>query len=1108
MDMDRFTDTYRNLNAAQKQAVDTIEGPVLVVAGPGTGKTQLLSARVANILKKTDTGPENIVCLTFTDAAAVNMRERLAGMIGAQAYAVTISTYHAFGSELVRRYGSFFADQPQQTAIDDLGIDSTLRAIITELPYGNPLKYADSYIRDVRSTISDFKRALLTPADVRAIDKANEAFLVFANEQVATHLAAVTRIDKKSIAAFTHLLEATAAFEGIRIGTAHSIAADWQSELFSAVKDAEESGKTTRITQWKNRWLAKDAAARFIVGGVADSRKLSAIAHIYEEYDQRLKQQNLFDYDDMILKAIRGLEDNDELRFTLQEQYLYMLLDEFQDTNDAQLRLVELLTDSPVNEGRPNVLAVGDDDQAIYAFQGANYSHMLQFKEMYRDVAVIPLVENYRSAADILKTAENISGQIGERLQSRLPAIDKTLKAANAAIPAATIERLEYVTDVSQYAGVVEKIKHLIEQGTAPSEIAVLAPQHRYLVPLLPYLREAAIPVYYEKRENVLDNPLITQLITMCRLVLALQRADHAAASGLWPAVISYDFWQLPTRTIWQTSWNAYDEHQDWTNTLLTDSALTNIGLFFIRLSQIAASEPLEIMLDYLVGVTPLPLNDVEITEFQSPFYAYHFADSNPEAVQATFWDLLSNLTILRSQLRNYHSDELRPLLLTDFIEFVAAHQQADIKILNTNPHQEASSAVQLMTAYKSKGLEFSAVFVLACLDEVWGSKARSQSSNIPLPANLQHIRYAGQTHDERLRLFYVALTRAKTHLYLTSYANTIAGKHTTELSFLEEQPVDTDVTISPLLPTESQLIKHVDVTVPSAQDLVKNWQQRHLSEPTIDLQSAMKARLENYQISPTDLNSFIDLQYAGPQSYFMNKVLRFPSAPTPEGQYGNAIHETLEWLNNMAVHTGQIPGIKAIHDYFDRQMRSKRLGEVLTAQLIDRGRLSLEAYLEQRVSVITENNVSEHKFRNEGVFCGEAHLTGKIDKLIVDKAAKTIRIVDYKTGRSYDRWKREPKLHRYKQQLYIYKLLVENSRTYKDYTVVDAYLEFVEPNEAGKIVELHIDFDEAECKRIGRLAEVIWRHIKDLSFPDVSQYGDDMSAIEQFETDLLEGII
>jgi len=1103
-----FSSVYNRLNHAQRQAVDTIEGPVLVIAGPGTGKTQLLSARIANILSKTDTGPENILCLTFTEAAAANMRERLSGMIGQPAYAVTISTYHAFGSELMRRYGQYFGDQPGQTAIDDLGIDALLRSIIREQPFSSPLKYAEAYVRDVRSTLSDLKRALLSPDDVKAIVAANDSFVQFANEQVATHLNGIARIDKKSIAAFDALAQATATFDNTT-NQQHSLAASWQSELQKALAAAETTGKTNTITVWKNRWLARNSKAHFVVGAAGNSAKLAAMAKIYEAYNQQLAEQNLFDYDDMIIRAIRGLETNTDLRYTLQEQYLYVLLDEFQDTNQAQLRLVELLTDSPVNEGRPNVLAVGDDDQAIYAFQGADYSHMLAFQKTYRDVTVIPLTENYRSSEAILRTAEGISGQIVERLQNYVPNVDKTLQASNPSLPSPTIERLEFQTDVGQYAWVASKIKQLVDDGMDADEIAVLAPQHRYLEPLVPYLHQHDLPVYYEKRENVLDEPLIVTLTAMSQLVVALADNNFTLADSLWPEILSSDFWQLTTSVIWQLSWQAYDERHNWTSTLLETPDTKLIALFFIRLSQLSTSETLETMFDYLVGVSELETGEPDTPLFRSPFYDHYFNETSPTHISTPFWQLLSNLTVLRAHLKNYQPEEGEPLKLRDLLGFIAAHRHADIKILNTSPYQEAASAIQLMTAYKSKGLEFRAVFVLACIDEVWGAKARSQSSNITLPANLQYIRYAGQTNDERLRLFYVALTRAKTQLYLTSYGNTFGGRATTHLSLLDEQPVDTDVVISPLLPADSQQVQFVDVAAPAVAALSANWQQRHGLPASLDLSNVLQHRLGQYQLSPTDLNSFIDLQYAGPHSFFVHKVLRFPSAPLPEGQYGNAIHETLEWLNNHFVQTGQFLTEAALLEYFERQLKAKRLNAAQTNQLLERGTLCLTAYLSQRQQVIGRNVVSEAKFRGEAVFCGDAHLTGKIDKLIIDKETKTITVVDYKTGRSYSRWTREPKLHRYKQQLYIYKTLIEHSRTYKGYTVTDAYLEFVEPNEDGVITELHLNFNDEEATRINRLAEAVWRHIKDLSFPNVDTYdGNDMAAIEQFEADLIDGTI
>jgi RecB family exonuclease len=172
----------------------------------------------------------------------------------------------------------------------------------------------------------------------------------------------------------------------------------------------------------------------------------------------------------------------------------------------------------------------------------------------------------------------------------------------------------------------------------------------------------------------------------------------------------------------------------------------------------------------------------------------------------------------------------------------------------------------------------------------------------------------------------------------------------------------------------------------------------------------------------------------------------------------------------------------------------------------MERGRSSLHAYLEQRSHTISLDSVVEYNFRSEGVFIGQAHLTGKIDKLIVDKEARTITIVDYKTGtKSYSRWQHDAKLHKYRAQLYMYRALVEGSHTFAGYTVTDAYLEFVEPDEQGIIHELHVPFDDDEYRRIKRLAEIVWRRIMTLDLPDIAKYSADLAGIEAFEAELLK---
>jgi DNA helicase-2/ATP-dependent DNA helicase PcrA len=1097
-------ETYKtalaNLNAAQRQAVETTDGPVLVIAGPGTGKTQLLTTRIAHILATTDTLPHNILCLTFTDSAAQNMRERLSGMIGQAAYDVTISTYHAFGSDIIRRFPDYFAADAGLEAIDDLGSDRIFRAIIAALPYSSPLKYADNYVRDIKSLVSDAKRALLSPADLRATANANLKFINAASPVVAETLGSIARIDKKAIPLFKQLSERAPQKTGTLSGM-------FIEELEEAVAAAEESGKTTTLTAWKNKWLAKDANARFIVDGTKANQKLLAAAGIYEHYLQALAKEGLFDYDDMILRAVRALEQNADLRYTLQEQYLYILLDEFQDTNGAQLRLVELLTDNPVSEGRPNVLAVGDDDQAIYAFQGANYSHMLQFNQMYRDVLAIPLTENYRSHKDILGSARGIAEQIEERLHHHFPKIEKTLVARNTKLPAsAVIERREAQSDVMQFAWVSRRINELVAAGMPASEIAVLAPQHKYLEPLVPFLQEAGIPVRYEKRENVLDDPGITQLLRMSELVLALQTGAHATANALWAHVLSFDFWGLPTSAIWKLSWQSREDDASWTDELLQDETLKPIALFFIRLSHVAGNETLETMFDYLIGSHPLDLQEPGFEPYRSPYYNHYFGQVDPESA-ADFWNLLSNMTVLRARLREYRKEGEERLSLRDFIGYVEAMQAAELKILNTSPYASGDDAVQLMTAFKAKGMEWSAVFVLAVSDDAWGGKSHSAGSRISIPPNLQHIRYAGATNDERLRLFYVAITRAKSQLYLVNYTSNFAGRGMTRLKFLDESPDEQHVVHSPLLPEGSQTVLPAEDNTPApTTELAAYWSRRHeeaLQHP--DMRPLLADRLRDFQLSPTHVNDFLDVANCGPQAFFLRTILRFPQAPRPEMQYGNAIHETLEWLHNtVRQQNGAVPNEAQLIAAYETRLGKQRMSAHDATLFLERGKGALSAYLQQRGSSITPNVVSEYNFRHEGVFVGKAHLSGKIDKMIINAEEKTIQIVDYKTGRGTGRWAREIKLHKYRHQLYLYKALVEGSHTYGGYTVTDAYLEFVEPDEDGRIQELHLELNDTEYAHAKQLTEIVWQRIIGLDLPDISGYTGDLSGIEAFENDLL----
>lgn len=1100
------------LNPAQKRAVETTDGPVLVIAGPGTGKTQLLTTRIAHILATTDTLPQNILCLTFTDSAAQTMRERLSGMVGQAAYDVTISTYHAFGSDIISRFPDYLGEQADLRPADDLTVDRIFRQIIASLPYSNPLKYADLYLRDIKDLISDAKSALLTPGDLKKTAKENLEFIKYANPVIRRNLDGMAKITKAAVPLFAKLHEELAA-QGQRRDPA-SLASLFLESLGQAVEEAVSSGKTNALTAWKKVWLVKDDSGDFIAGGIKTNQKIIAAGEVYEQYVLELRARRLYDYDDMVLRAIHALETHNDLKFTLQEQYQYLLLDEFQDTNEAQLRIVQLLTDNPVNEGRPNVLAVGDDDQAIYAFQGANYSHMVKFSQMYKDVLLVPVTDNYRSHPDILHLAKGIGDQIGERL-----AHDKTLASAAKNLPAkAVVERRDAKSDVMQYAWVTKRIQELLEQGTEADEIAVLAPKHKYLEPLVPFLTQENIPVRYEKRENVLDDPAINQLLRMSELTLALKEGRHAAANALWPQILSFGFWELPTSTIWRLSWETTNDDQSWTAELLTDQQLKPIALFFIRLSQIADAETLETMLDYLIGTHALDLKEPDVATYTCPYYGHYFGklervastkEEEPETgkLNADFWVLLTNLIVLRARLREYHGDGEERLTLPHFIEFVRAYRDAELKITNTSPYASAAKAVQLMTTYKAKGMEFKVVFVLSTNDETWGSKSKSIGAKIALPPNLGYIRYKGVTEDERLRLLYVAITRAKHQLYLVNYSQNYAGKNTTRLKYLDETQDEHGMVTSPLLPEGSQQVLLAEDGVPEpTTELAAYWQQRHENAlKRADMQAMLQHRLENFQLSATNISDFTDFVNCGPQSFFMLRILKFPQAPRPNLDYGNAVHETLEWIHIQAKQSGNIPSETATHKTFAARLQAKSLSEHDYKLYVEKGQTALAAYLKQRAHTISPDNVVEHNFRHEGVFAGEAHLGGKIDKLIIDKQKKEIVIVDYKTGRSHTKWSREINLHKNRQQLYFYKMLVEGSHTFAGYRVVGAYLEFVEPDDNDKIRELHLEFDETEFMHTKKLAGAIWQRIMRLDLPDTTGYPQDLRGIEAFEQDLVK---
>jgi RecB family exonuclease len=303
--------------------------------------------------------------------------------------------------------------------------------------------------------------------------------------------------------------------------------------------------------------------------------------------------------------------------------------------------------------------------------------------------------------------------------------------------------------------------------------------------------------------------------------------------------------------------------------------------------------------------------------------------------------------------------------------------------------------------------------------------------------------------------------------------------------------------------------VQHDDTAPPSIELLELDWRQRHLAamnQPK--LSDLLEARLNHYQLSPTHLNTFLDLEYGGPERFFFSTILRFPEAPTLDGEFGSAVHETFEWLQHEVTARKTMPPSSEILAYFTSRIRTKSLTPSRIELEIERGEKALAAYLVSRGHTFKPGDKVESSFKNEGIFVKDAHLAGKIDKLEIDAKNKTIAVVDYKTGKSYSRWENVPKLYHYRRQLYCYKLLVENSKTFAGYHVTHGRLEFVEPDRSNRINLLELDFKDEEQERTKQLLAAMWRHVKQLNFPSTRAYGATLTGIRQFEHDLIDGKI
>ena len=455
---DIYEQEYQKLNSKQKKAVDTVKGPVMVIAGPGTGKTQILSRRVANVLINYHTSPEEIVCLTYTEAGAAEMLDRLEGLIGEEGRNVRVSTIHSFCSELILENSDLFGEEPK--VITTAAKYEILKDIIDEHVTEESPFYKNSGER------YSFKEQLL------------DLFTKMKREKLDK------TIFEKEIDEYFKMIDL-------------SIPGD---DLYSKFKYARNT-KEKKVGDYKDNAINELQE---------NNKKLLAGVDIVEKYSNEISDHNYFDFDDMILWTIEKLEEDEAFQSNVSHGIKYLFVDEFQDTSVIQNKLVDLLIKGKKN---PNIFVVGDDDQSIYRFQGVSADNIQDFDKKYQPTKIV-LEENYRSSQAIIDASRQLIKQNkGE---------EKVLVAAGAnkdydyQLPILK----SYPNAEAEMFGVLNEIKELIHSGVSPKEIGVIYGRNSYGEKFAKILRDNGIFVQMKKEEkNLFIDPFFKKILAILKYI-------------------------------------------------------------------------------------------------------------------------------------------------------------------------------------------------------------------------------------------------------------------------------------------------------------------------------------------------------------------------------------------------------------------------------------------------------------------------------------------------------------------------------------------------------------------------------------------------------------
>lgn len=1013
----RFREEYEKLNEKQRLAVDTIEGPVMVIAGPGTGKTQILASRIGKILLEGVANAQNILCLTYTDAGVVAMRKRLLNLIGSEAYKVNLHTFHSFCNTVIQENIRYF-NKKELEALSDLERVQFLKQLIDGFTKDNPLKrYKGEIYYDLPYLSSLFS--------------------------------AIKR-------------------EG------------WKEERLLQQVDEYTNNIIPETDGYYNKREKAKGNFQFTQKGkdeVDRMEKLKAAIQSFKTYQQILHDNHRYDFDDMINWVIDIFQQHEEVLLNYQEQFQYILVDEYQDTSGSQNKIVELLI-SYWQEESPNIFVVGDDDQSIYRFQGANLKNMMNLADKYvNDLVKVVLTQNYRSVQSILNGAKGLIENNEQRLIKQYKDLSKDLVASKETLKDLDIQPSLHIyeNEFAENVHVSSSIKQLIEQGVKPGSIAVIYREHKFGDELMKFFQLLQIPFYVKRSINLLDDIFINQVLNIIRYTVAELDTPYSGEALLFE-ILHYSFFNITPFKIATISneiagsRNKKKEDATLRGYLQKLTTSSNGTLFstneqtdeLVKASKLIESLQKEVYNKSIQHWFEYMINESGILSF--------IMKNNDKAWQ------MNKLTCLFDYIKEstHRNPQLTLKQLVQQIDLLSDNGLSLPLVQTTG----TETGVNLLTAHGSKGLEYEYVFLMGARNDIWEGK-RKVNRGFRVPHNVLEQESEAETTEELRRLFFVAVTRAEKYLFISYPQMKNDGKLLEPSQFVEElrQPLDLTPQIIRLTEEDKLLFSSLRFGI--------------VKKPVLEQgeKDFINRLLEKFVMNVTALNNYLDC----PLKFYYSSLIRVPSAKSEAAQFGTAVHAALsDFLNHMMTNNKTYPDKTFLIQRFYYHLNDGR--EIFTKESLQRflehGETVLSKYFDKYYTPAPVGDFILTEYPLTKVVVNNIPLKGFTDKIQFWK--NDIVVTDYKTG-SYSKAKirgefdlpgreKKPDGGNYWRQAVFYKILVDNLPG-KNWNVLHTQFDFVEPNAKDEFDLIRLSITVEEVEQVKSQVSTTWEQVQQHNF-------------------------